>query len=102
MEACLSDVGLSRLIEANGEPVLRRRLIGVYHVDKFFTSQRVEDVCSFGSDLKHGPGRIVIWLHASEIPSAKFVEVNDTILVKIKVIKCPFELLRGEWMAELG
>lgn len=86
-------------------------LYGCFNVASFFVlhnniidftacNSLYERKTSIGKD-KHISCSIIVRLETSEIPTAKLIKVNDTVLVKIKIIEGFFKLIIIERMTEI-
>ena len=101
MNAKLSNVCFCWLIETNAESMLWGRLISLNHFNKLLLCHSIKDACCFRANLKHRSCRVIVWFHTSKIPSAEFFEVDNPILIQIKICKCPIKFLIRERMSKL-
>lgn len=88
-------------IELEADSVLRQCLV---ISDKRSDAVLLESLEQAGgplSDLEHRSLASVVRLHSCEVPSAKFIEVDGSIVVQIKINKSIIELLMIELEAEL-
>jgi len=56
-------------------------------------SSLFEDFDSMSMKLKHWPLVWAIWFHSGEVPSSKFVNVDDTVFIDIKVFESSLKLI---------
>ena len=61
----------------------------------------LEQTCGALAHLEHRSLCTVVWFHTGEVPSAKLLKVNGSILVQIQINECIIELLLVELISQL-
>jgi len=99
----LGVVYLFRVIEAKINLVFTQFKIALMDsIVNLLVFKGIEDRSGFFTNEKHASRWVIIWFHTCEIPSLEFLEVNNSILIFIKISKSKSSLFINKREAKIS